>query len=372
MFRVRYSLVALATLATMLHMVPAAAEIRLSALRVPEGFAVDVAAEGLASARQLAIGPRGTLFVGSLRAGQVYALRDEDGDGRFEKRWILARGLTMPSGVAVSGADLYVAALDTIWRLPNIEDHLSSPRRELVTGDLPRARHHGWKHIAFGPDSFLYVPVGAPCNVCLREDSEPRFASLLRMDPKTGIATIYARGIRNTLGFDWHPRSGELWFTDNGRDLLGDDVPPDEINVITRPGQHFGFPFRHARDLADPQFGNALGARQPVAPRVLIQAHSAPLGIAFYTGTQFPGQYHGALFVAEHGSWNRSSKVGYQVSVAFPDERGQVTAYRPFLSGFLQGQQAWGRPNDVLVMADGSLLVSDDEAGAVYRVTYGR
>jgi glucose/arabinose dehydrogenase len=237
-----------------------------------------------------------------------------------------------------------------------------------VTDTLPDKSHHGWKYLGFAPDGALFVPVGAPCNVCLSDDA--RFASILRMDPDTGNTTIHARGIRNTVGFAWHPETGQLWFTDNGRDMLGNDVPAEEINVVTGPDQHFGYPHVHAGDILDPKFGTDTDPENYVAPSVKIQAHSAALGVDFYTADQFPDTYKNALFVAEHGSWNRSSKVGYQVSVVTFDDSGPH--YEAFVTGWLDGQKNWGRPNDVLMAPDGSLLISDDQAGAVYRVSYPR
>ena len=231
---------------------------------------------------------------------------------------------------------------------------------------MPDESHHGWKYLSVGPDGFLYVPVGAPCNICESED--PRFASILRMDPATGEATVYAAGVRNSVGMDWHPDTGELWFSDNGRDWLGDDEPAEEINRVTEAGAHYGYPYVHAGDILDPEFGAGREPADYVTPEIKIQAHSAALGVAFYTGAQFPASYRNALFIAEHGSWNRSSKVGYRVSVVRFGEAGPV--YEPFLDLWLKDEKVTGRPNDVLVSRDGSLLISDDKAGAIYRVTY--
>ena len=341
----------------------------LSKLRLPEGFAIRALTSEAANARQMALAADGTLYVGTRRAGVVYAIPDAL-TAEAPEVITIARGLTMPSGLAMRGNDLYVAALNRVLRFADVGGRLNEGGKatyEVVTDSLPDHRHHGWKYIKFGPDGQLYVPVGAPCNICLSED--PRYAALLRMDPDTGAAEIIAEGIRNTVGFAWHPATGELWFTDNGRDLMGDDLPPEEVNVISEAGQHFGYPFRHGQDIADPDPKFTPPPEFEFVPPVVdIQAHSAALGVDFYTGRQFPPPYQGALFIAEHGSWNRSAKVGYQVSlVTFPD--GQPR-YAPFITGWLQGERNWGRPNDVLAAPDGSLLVSDDQQGAIYQVTW--
>ena len=346
----------------------ARAEVRLDALSAPPGFSIRVVTDQVDNARQLALGERGTLFAGTRRAGKVYALPAAL-TAQPGKPVTLARGLSMPSGLAFKSGDLYVGALEKILRFRDIESNLvRDAPAEVVTQALPDKSHHGWKYLGFAPDGSLFVPVGAPCNICLSED--PRFASILQMNPETGQTSVFASGVRNSVGFAWHPQTGELWFTDNGRDMLGDNVPPEEVNVATAAGQHFGFPYVHAGDIADPQFGHDVDPARYVPPVLKIQAHSAPLGIDFYTGTQFPPRYHHALFIAEHGSWNRSSKVGYRVSVVTFDESGMH--YAPFITGWLEGERNWGRPNDVLMAPDGSLLISDDQAGAIYQVSYTR
>jgi glucose/arabinose dehydrogenase len=342
------------------------AKVHLDKLRLPPGFAISVVTDDVGNARQLALGDAGTLFVGTQLEGSVYAIPNAL-DPEPGQVVTLVRGLTMPSGVAFRGGDLYVGAVSTVLRFRGIESNLASNApAEVVSDTLPDKTHHGWKYLRFAPDGALFVPVGAPCNVCRSKD--PRFASILRMNPETGETTVFARGIRNTLGFAWHPITGHLWFTDNGRDTLGDDVPAEEVNVATEAGQDFGYPHVHAGDIPDPRFGADADPASYVRPVIKIQAHSAALGVDFYTGRQFPNRYHNALFIAEHGSWNRSSKVGYQVSVITEDETG--LHYAPFITGWLDGQKNWGRPNDVLMAPDGSLLISDDQAGAVYRVTY--
>ncbi|MCY3640353.1 MAG: PQQ-dependent sugar dehydrogenase [Gammaproteobacteria bacterium] len=342
----------------------------LSRLRLPEGFSIRILTAEAPDARQMALSADGTLFVGTRRHGDVYAIPNAL-TVQPPEVLTLASGLKLPNGVALDGVDLYVAEVNRILRFPNIQVWVdaggkSQARYELVTDQLPDKTHHGWKYIKFGPDGLLYVPVGAPCNICLSED--PRFAALLRMDPNTGATTIYASGIRNTVGFAWHPTTGELWFSDNGRDLMGDDIPPEEINVATAPGQHFGYPFLHGSDIPDPKFRNDVPDLKFTLPRLEIQAHAAALGLDFHTHDQFPPRYRGALFIAEHGSWNRSAKVGYRVSVVtFEDGEPR---YAPFITGWLEGERQWGRPVDVLAAPDGSLLVSDDQQGAIYQVTW--
>ena len=342
-------------------------------LLIPAGFAdtivgdfrLSVVTDEVPGARQMAEMESGLLLVGSLRQGNLYAVvNGSDGPAEVVT---FAGGLKLPSGLALIGGDLYVGALDRVLRYRDIEKTFrDNPQPEIVTDELPDERHHGWKYLSVGPDGFLYVPVGAPCNICESED--PRFATILRMDPETGEATVYAAGVRNTVGLDWHPETGELWFSDNGRDWLGDDLPPEEINRVTEAGAHYGYPYVHAGDILDPEFGAGHDPADYVPPEIRIQAHSAALGLAFYTGSQFPESYRHSLFIAEHGSWNRSSKVGYRVSVVRFGAAGPE--YEPFLDIWLKGEEVSGRPNDVLVSRDGSLLISDDKAGAVYRVTY--
>ena len=258
--------------------------------------------------------------------------------------------------------------------LRDIENHLDDPPKPaLVTDKLPTETHHGWKFIAFGPDGKLYVPIGAPCNIC---DPAPAHGKLIRMNPDGSGWEDVARGIRNTVGFDWQPGSKRLWFTDNGRDLLGDDVPSDELNEITRPGEHFGYPYCHQGDTPDPEFGKNRSCKEFAKPALKLGAHIAPIGMRFYTGKMFPAEYQNNIFIAMRGSWNRTVKQGYNVMRVVLDESGKVAKYEPFLTGFLVDERAdppmWGRPNDVMVMKDGSLLVSDDQNGIIYRVSYGK
>ncbi|HET7268117.1 MAG TPA: sorbosone dehydrogenase family protein [Oleiagrimonas sp.] len=344
-----------------------AASLPLSELTLPPGFHISVYASEVPAAREMTIGDDGTVFVGSSGAGKVYALTDSDHDGHADKVRVVASGLDTPIGVAFHDDDLYVSAIDRIVVLRDIENHLDNPPApQVVTDKLPTKHHHGGRFIAFGPDGRLYVPVGAPCNIC---EPPPPFASLLSMKPDGSDWQTVATGIRNTVGFDWQPGSGKLWFTDNGRDMLGDNRPSDELNRIDHAGENFGYPYCHAGDIADPEYGKGHPCSDYAPPALKLGAHVASLGMRFYTGSMFPDSYQGAIFIAEHGSWNRSSKVGYRVMVVRVDG-DEVVSYKPFVTGFLQGQQAWGRPVDVQPMPDGSLLISDDGAGAVYRVTY--
>ncbi|MDX1459738.1 MAG: PQQ-dependent sugar dehydrogenase [Xanthomonadales bacterium] len=344
---------------------PAAAD-RLELIELPDGFRISVYAERVDNARQMALGDQGTLFVGSRKATQVYALRDDDGDHVAERVVVLDRGLEMPSGVAFRDGALYVGDHNRILRYDLVESRIyAQPDPILVTDQLPRG-HHNWKHLEFGPDGWLYIPVGVPCNIC----DEQGYGQIRRLDLASGNMEVYARGIRNSVGFTFHPETGDLWFNDNGRDHLGDELPADELNHAPRPGMHFGFPYCHQGDLPDPEYGPEHDCDSFIPPALNYRAHVAPLGMAFYTGDMFPAEYRSSLFVAQHGSWNRSSKIGYRlVNIRF-DASGAVTEKRIFASGWLQGERAWGRPVDVLVMPDGALLVSDDEADLIYRITW--
>jgi len=346
----------------------AARELPLQSITLPPGFEITVFAHDVPDAREMALGDRGTLFVGSMRAGRVYAIRVRD--GKPAGTFTIASGLTMPVGVAFRDGALYVSEVSRILRFDGIEGNLEKPARPAVLpGRFPADTHHGWKFIAFGPDGKLYVPVGAPCNICGPDPD--RYANIMRMNPDGSGLEVYARGVRNSVGFDWHPQTRELWFTDNGRDWLGDDVPDDELNRAPRPGMHFGYPYCHAGDVADPEFGRSRPCSEFQGPAVKLGPHVAALGMRFYTGTQFPPEYRGSIFIAQHGSWNRSRKSGYRVMrVELKDSR--PVRYLPFAEGWLQGEAAWGRPADVLVMPDGALLVSDDQAGVIYRIGYRR
>ncbi len=335
----------------------------LERIRLPPGFRIELLAV-VPSARALALGAKGTLFVGSRSGGSVHAVAP---GGKVFK---VADGLSVPNGVAFRDGALYIAEVSRISRIDNIEKNLQTPAKpEIIYDGLPRDVHHGWKFIRFGPDGRLYVPIGAPCNVCEREGYG--VIGFIDLASKKSFE-IFARGVRNSVGFDWHPGTRELWFTDNGRDWLGDDVPADKLNRAPRAGMHFGFPHCHQGDLQDPEFGRTRKCAEFEPPAQKLGAHVAALGMRFYTGSQFPAEYRNQVFIAEHGSWNRSKKTGYRVSLVRLDPSGKVTSYEPFAQGWLQGEAAWGRPVDLEILPDGSLAVSDDDAGAIYRISFSQ
>lgn len=346
---------------------PALAALPVERIKLPPGFHIEVLSDEVPSARGMALSPKGILYIGSLD-GHVYAL--ELRDGRVTARHVIAAGLETPAGVAWRDGALYVSAVSKILRFDAIDAHLNEPPKPVVVTDkLPTETHHGWKFIAFGPDGKLYVPQGAPCNVCLKD--RDRFGLIGRMDPDGSHYEVVARGVRNTVGFAWHPVTHELWFTDNGRDLMGDDVPDDKLNRAPRVGMDFGFPYCHGGDTPDPEFGQGHPCSAFTPPVVKLGAHVASLGMRFYTGSMFPAAYRDNIFIAEHGSWNRSKKVGYRVVRVITNPDGSNARQEVFAEGWLQpGETVWGRPVDVQPMPDGSLLISDDYAGAVYRVTY--
>lgn len=337
-------------------------------IKVPTGFKVDVYAE-VPNARSMCWGAKGTLFVGNRNEDNVYAVVDENKDGFAEKVYTIATNLNMPNGVAFKNGSLYVATVDKIYRYDNIEDKLANPPTAvLITDQYPNKTHHGWKFIAFGPDGKLYVPVGAPCNVCDEKDSV--FATITRINPDGSNREIFAKGVRNSVGFTWHPETNEMWFTDNGRDMMGDDMPFCELNYAPEKGMHFGFPYVHQGDVLDPKFGEGKQTKDYIAPALKVGPHVAPLGLRFYTGKQFPSSYKNKIFICEHGSWNRSKKAGYKVGIATL-EGNKIVNYEPFAEGFLQnGEKVIGRPVDCIVAEDGSLLVSDDYAGVIYKISY--
>ena len=348
-------------------------------LKLPPGFSIEVWIDEVPNARTLALGDKGTLFVGSREAGKLYALTDTDGDGRPDRRIVLAEGLNRPTGLAFRNGDLFVAEIDKLWKLPGIESKLAQPPKPVtIRADLPDKTHHGWRFIDFGPDGKLYLAIGAPCNVCKPEaftagGDKLEFASITRMDPDGRNWEVVARGVRNSVGFGWHPKTRQLWFTENGRDMLGDDTPSCELNKVSRTGEDFGFPYCHAGTVSDPDFGKDRSCSAATAPVALLGPHVAPLGLEFYTGTQFPAEYRGDVFVALHGSWNRSQKNGYRVQRVHLDG-DRVVSQEPFVEGWLQVQNGnesvSGRPADVLQAPDGSLLISDDLGGRIWRVRY--
>ncbi|MEP3371469.1 MAG: sorbosone dehydrogenase family protein [Maribacter dokdonensis] len=346
-------------------------DLALLELNLPEGFQIEVYARGVDGARSMAMGDNGTLFVGTRTENTVYAIQDTNGDFKADNIMVLDT-MEVPNGIAMRNGDLYVAQVGSLWKYPNIENQLGNTlEKELIYDDYPTEFHHGWKYIAFGPDDKLYVPVGAPCNICNRTEEDERFATITRMDPDGSNREIYARGVRNSVGFTWHPDTKQMWFTDNGRDMLGDDIPPCELNTVTEAGQHFGYPFCHGGIVKDPEFGDLHPCSDFVDPALQLDAHVAPLGIKFYTGDMFPADYKGKAFIAEHGSWNRSKKVGYRIMMV-DIEDGEAVNSEPFIDGWLDEaeQKATGRPVDLLLLKDGSMLISDDYGDAIYRVSY--
>ena len=314
---------------------------QLSKLKVPEGFAISFYAKDVDNARSLALGAKGTVFVGNRKGKNVYALVDADNDGVAEKKYTVASGMNTPNGVAFHNGSLYIAEINKIWKIDNIEATLENPPK----------------------------PVGAPCNICDDNERDKRFSSIMRMNADGSELEVYAHGVRNSVGFTWRPQSNELWFTDNGRDALGDDIPPDELNIATKKDENFGYPYCHAGEVLDPEYGKGKKCADFKAPAAKLSPHGAALGIKFNTGAMFPDKYKNQVFIAEHGSWNRTKPIGYRVMMATV-EGGAVKSYEPFVDGWLNNGEAWGRPVDVLFLKDGSLLVSDDHANAVYRVTY--
>lgn len=342
-------------------------EAGLEDIKLPHGFRISVFANNVENARSLCLSPNGILFVGT-RTDKVYAIVDTNKDYKADKIFIIASGLNSPNGVAFRNGSLFVAEINRVLRYDNIENNLENPPKPFVVNDnFPSDTHHGWKFIAFGPDDKLYVPVGAPCNVCLMQDE--RYASIMRMNPDGSQLELFASGIRNTVGFDWHPITKELWFTDNGRDWLGDNQPPDELNRAYTQGLHFGFPFLHGNNILDPEFGQNVDTSKFTKPVQELGPHVASLGMRFYTGNMFPGEYKNQIFIAEHGSWNRGEKIGYRISLVKLDGNRAIS-YEPFAEGWLKNGNVSGRPVDVEIMSDGSLLVSDDFADKIYRITY--
>ncbi len=340
----------------------------LNLIQLPEGFKIDVYAEEIGNARMIVLSESGTMFVSTRRGdGHLYAVRDLDGDNFAETVDTLASGLNTPNGIALKDGALYVAEIDKIWRYDDIESRLSNPPEPVLVSDsFPSDRHHGWKFIAFGPDGRLYVPVGAPCNIC--DEGDP-YASIHRMNADGSGQEIFARGVRNSVGFTWHPETNEMWFTDNGRDMMGDDVPPCELNHAPEAGMHFGYPYFHGGDISDPEFGAGKVASDYTAPAQKLGPHVAPLGLEFYNSTAFPAEYKGRLFIAEHGSWNRTNKIGYRVMMVTLEGSTSV-GYEPFATGWLQGEENWGRPVDIEMSSSGEMFVSDDQSGRVYRIWY--
>ncbi len=346
---------------------------QLDKVTLPAGFVIDVYATGVQGARSMALAPDGTVFVGT-RRNVVYAVVDANKDHKAETVMELATGLRMPNGLAFKDGALYVAEVSRIIRFDGVLEALKSGQTaaltpKVIVDNLPSDQMHGWKYVAFGPDGYLYYQIGAPCNVCDRGDP---YSTIWRMKPDGSGQEVFARGVRNSVGMAWHPDTRELWFTDNGRDMLGDESPNDELNHAPKAGLHFGYPYCHQGDTADPEFGPGHRCSDYTPPAQRLGPHVAALALKFYTGSMFPAEYKKKLFIVNHGSWNRTPQagpIGYRIMVATVDG-DKVTKYEPFAEGFLQGRQAWGRPVDLLEMPDGSMLVTDDTAGAIYRITY--
>ena len=350
----------------------------LEKIVLPDGFKIEIYASDVENARSMTVSPSGTVFVGNRKSDNVFALIDENKDGKVDKKYLITDKLkNMPNGVAFHEGDLYVAEVNKIWVFKDIENKLKLIDENgfypedpiLITDDFPSDKHHGWKYIAIGPDNKLYVPVGAPCNIC--ESRDEIYSTITRMDLDGSNREIYARGVRNTVGFTWNKETGEMWFTDNGRDMLGDNYPPCELNKVTKPDQHYGYPYCHGGDISDPEFGSKYACEDFIKPMQNLGPHVAPLGLKFYDGDMFPEEYKGDIFIAEHGSWNRTKKIGYRITrVKIKDNKS--VGYEPFISGWLEKDinDAWGRPVDIVILKDGSMLISDDYANVIYRVTY--
>jgi len=343
----------------------------LESIQLPEGFTIDIYAEGVINARSMSLSPNGTLFVGTRSEGSVYALQDLNNDFKIDTMYTLLTDATLPNGVAFKNGDLYVAEVNRIIKYSDIENNLSEPGEpEVIYDQYPTIEHHGWKFISFGPDGKLYVPVGAPCNIC--ESDDQVFNTITRMNADGSDFEIVQEGVRNTVGFTWHPETKNLWFTDNGRDHLGEDLPACELNHATSDQQHFGYPYCHQGDTPDPDFGSKRNCNEFIAPVQNLGAHVAPLGCEFYTASMFPEKFKQMIFIAEHGSWNREKKSGYKISLVEIAEDQSSKAYTDFATGWLddESDDVWGRPVDIEWMPDGSMLVSDDFADVIYRISY--
>jgi glucose/arabinose dehydrogenase len=343
-------------------------EKNLKAIKLPKGFKISIYASGVNSARQMAWGDKGTLFVGSFGVGTVYAITDKD--GKKEVKPIL-KGLKMPTGVAFRNGALYVVDIDRILKYENAEASLDKmPEPKVVYDDMPKYVAHGWKYLTFDKEGRLYVPFGPPCNVCLPPTS---LSQVRRINPDTGEAEMMAIGVRNSVGGDIDPRSGDYWFTENARDWISDDLPSDKLNHIAKIGAHYGYPYCHQGNLLDPKYGKGHKCSDFTPPALNLGAHVAPLGMKFYTGKQFPAEYSNNILIAEHGSWNRHKYQGARIMRVITDPQGKSAKQEVFASGWLTGDKSFsGRPADILLAADGSILVADDWAGAIYRISYGK
>ncbi len=337
----------------------------LDKLKVPKGFRIEVWASNVPNARSMRLGDKGTVFVGSRLQDKVHAIVDKDGKRTVK---VIASGMHRPNGLAFKDGTLYISELSKVSKLEKIEDNLDTPPKPiLIYDDLPKDEAHGWKFIGIGPDNKLYIPVGQPCNNCLPPDTH---AQIRRIDLDGKNMEVVAKGVRNTVGFDWHPVSKQLYFGDNARDWASEDLPEDELNRVTKVGQHFGAPFCYQGDFLDPEFGWGRACSEFEKPIAKMGAHTAVLGMRFYTGNQFPNDYKNGIFMARHGSWNRSIKLGGDIVHVKLKADGSVQSMKPIVTGFIQDNKFVARPADVLQLKDGSLLISDDFNGAIYRLSY--
>jgi len=348
----------------------------LDVLNLPTGFEINIFADDLDTPRQIAETDNGYIIVGSKKGNKIFALFDTDFDGFAEKKILVADGLKNPTGVTVHDGDLYFAEIDTIWIIKNIDEWLNRSSKALPTktvymNNLPSETWHGFKYIDFGPDGNLYIPVGVPCNICIEpQTNDNRFAAIHKY--KDGKLITVAEGVRNSVGFDWHPLTKKMYFSDNGRDWLGDDSPSCELNVVNIEGSFYGYPYKHSKDVIDPEFGHLIPTidKKFVDPIAELGPHVAPLGIAFYDGNVFPDKYKNSVFVALHGSWNRTKKSGYTIVFVKLDNDGNYLYQEDFITGWLSNESAWGRPVSPFIMKDGSMLISDDKYNVIYRVSY--
>ena len=339
----------------------------LDKIKLPEGFRIDLFYENVKGARSLAKLSDGIIIVGTRGTGNVYAIEDLNNDYKGDTSYVIAEGLNAPNGVAVIDGDLYIGEIDRISKIKDIQEKYRKENiPETVYDQLPDEKHHGWKYLAGGPDGKIYFGIGAPCNIC---ESDSIFATIARINTDGTGFELYAHGVRNTVGFDWDPRTDDLWFTDNGRDWIDDNTPPDELNHAPEKGMHFGYPYCHGTDFSDPEFGKKFPCEKFTPAAIPLGPHVASLGMKFYRGNQFPEKYRDMIFIAEHGSWNRKSPLGYRVTMV-KVQNNKAVSYEVFAEGWLQGDKAFGRPVDILVLDDGSLLVSDDLGGKVYRIYY--
>ncbi len=348
----------------------------LNSLILPTGFEISIFADDLNTPRQISETAKGHIIVGSKKGDKIYALLDEDSNGYAEKKVLIAEGLQNPTGVTIFEGDLYFAEIDTIWIVKNIDEWLnkkskSLPKKSIYMNNLPSETWHGFKYIDFGPDGNLYIPVGVPCNICIEpQTKDNRFAAIHKY--KDGELITVADGVRNSVGFDWHPVTKKMYFSDNGRDWLGDDSPSCELNVVNEEGSFYGYPYKHSKNVIDPEFGHLIPSvdKKFVDPIAELGPHVAPLGIAFYDGNVFPDKYKNSVFVALHGSWNRTKKSGYTIVFVKLDNDGNYLYQEDFITGWLSNESAWGRPVSPFIMKDGSMLISDDKYNVIYRVSY--